>query len=126
MDASALDTPNALEALTALAQATRLAVFRQLIVAHPDGLPAGEIARRCEVPHNTMSTHLAVLTRARLVTVEKHGRAMIYRADLDGFRKLLAFLTRDCCSGRSDICAPLLADAVAPSCPPAPEEIAHG
>jgi DNA-binding transcriptional ArsR family regulator len=102
----------------ALAQATRLTAFRKLIAAHPEGLAAGEIARLCAVPHNTMSTHLAVLARARLVTSRKQSRAVIYRADLEGFRKLVLFLTRDCCNSRPDICAPLLAELADPCCTP--------
>ncbi len=112
-----MDIKTAAEAFSALAQPTRLAAFRRLIAAHPDGLPAGEIARLCGVPHNTMSTHLAILARAHLVTFQKQSRAVIYRADLDGFRKLVVFLTRECCGGRAEICAPLLADLVDPCCP---------
>lgn len=104
------------EAFSALSQPTRLAAFRRLIAAHPDGLPAGEIARLCDVPHNTMSTHLAVLARAHLATFQKQSRAVIYRADLDGFRALVGFLTRECCGGRAEICAPLLADLANPCC----------
>jgi DNA-binding transcriptional ArsR family regulator len=59
-----MDAYLAIEALTALAQRTRLEVFRRLVKAHPDEIAAGEIARACKVPHNTMSTHLAILTRA--------------------------------------------------------------
>jgi DNA-binding transcriptional ArsR family regulator len=113
-----MDAQAAAEAFAALAQPTRLAAFRQLIAAHPEGLAAGEIARRCDVPHNTMSTHLTVLARARLVTSQKQSRAVIYRADLEGFRKLVLFLTRDCCDGRPEICAPLLADLADPCCMP--------
>jgi DNA-binding transcriptional ArsR family regulator len=105
-----MDEKNALVALTALAQPTRLKVFRRLLAAHPAGLAAGEIARQAKVPHNTMSTHLGLLTRARLVAVRRDGRSMNYRANLDGFRALVSFLTRDCCSGRPEICAPLLAE----------------
>jgi DNA-binding transcriptional ArsR family regulator len=111
-----MDTRSAAEAFAALAQPTRLTAFRKLVAAHPEGLAAGEIARLCEVPHNTMSTHLAVLARARLVTSQKQSRAVIYRADLEGFRRLVLFLTRDCCDGRPDICAPLLADLADPCC----------
>ena len=100
----------AIEALTALAQPTRLEVFRRLLKGHPDEIAAGEIARACKVPHNTMSTHLAVLTRAGLVGVRREGRMMHYRADLDGFRSLIGFLMRDCCNGRAEICAPLVAE----------------
>jgi arsenate reductase len=99
-----MDEANAISGLGSLAQSTRLAVFRRLLAAHPGTVPAGELARLCEVPHNTMSTHLGVLSRAGLVEVERDGRAMNYRADLSAFRGLLRFLTRDCCNGRPDLC----------------------
>jgi DNA-binding transcriptional ArsR family regulator len=105
-----MDQSLAIEALTALAQPTRLAVFRRLVKAHPDAIAAGEIARACKVPHNTMSTHLAVLMRAGLLRVRRDGRMMHYRADLEGFRTLIGFLMRDCCNGRAEICAPLMAE----------------
>jgi ArsR family transcriptional regulator, arsenate/arsenite/antimonite-responsive transcriptional repressor len=111
-----MDMKTAVEALSALAQPTRLVVFRRLLAAHPEGLPAGEIARLCRVPHNTMSNHLGVLARTRLVTAQKQSREVVYRADLDGFRRLVRFLTRDCCGGRADICAPVLADFADPCC----------
>jgi ArsR family transcriptional regulator, arsenate/arsenite/antimonite-responsive transcriptional repressor len=103
-----MDEPAAIESFTALAQSTRLRVFRHLVRAHPEPVAAGELARVFGTPHNTMSTHLAVLTRAGLVTVKRESRSMLYRADLDGFRDLVAFLTRDCCGGRPEICAPIL------------------
>lgn len=102
-----IDDNDAIDRLVALAQATRLSVFRQLLSAHPNSLPAGEIARRCDVPHNTMSTHLGILNRADLIAVERQGREMLYRADLNGFRGLLAFLSRDCCNGRPELCGDL-------------------
>jgi ArsR family transcriptional regulator len=105
-----MDQKRAIEALTALAQPTRLNVFRRLVNVHPDEIAAGEIARACKVPHNTMSTHLAVLTRAGLVAVRREGRMMHYAADLDGFRSVVGFLMRDCCNGRAEICAPLVAE----------------
>lgn len=108
----------AIEALTALAQSTRLNVFRQLVACYPDEIAAGEIARTCKTPHNTMSTHLATLTRASLVKVRREGRMMHYQADLDGFRSLMEFLVKDCCKGRAEICAPLLTELSC--CPPQP------
>lgn len=105
-----MDTETALAALSAISQATRLDVFRLLVKQEPDGLPAGEIARRLDVPHNTMSTHLGILTRAGLVTVERHGRSMIYRVELTTVRELVLFLLRDCCNGQPDLCAPLIKD----------------
>jgi len=114
-----MDIRKAVAALDALAQPTRLKAFRRLVAAHPEGLPAGEVARVCKVPHNTMSSHLAALTRAGLVSVRRDGRNMNYRADLNGFRALVVFLTRDCCDGQPEICAPLLAELADPCCTPA-------
>lgn len=110
--------------LAALAQSTRLAIFRALVRHGPDGLPAGEIARQLVVPHNTLSAHVAVLTRAGLVHGERHGRSIVYRADLDRLRALNLYLLKDCCGGRPDICAPLIAE-LTPCCP-APAETTEG
>ncbi|MFN4141249.1 ArsR/SmtB family transcription factor [Aestuariivirga sp.] len=100
----------AIDALSALAQPTRLEAFRLLVRQEPDGLPAGEIARRLDVPHNTMSTHLAILTRAGLISVERHSRSMIYRVELKTVRKLVLFLLKDCCDGQPELCTPLIED----------------
>lgn len=100
----------AIDAFSALAQPTRLAAFRLLVKQEPDGLPAGEIARRLGVPHNTMSTHLAILTRAGLISAARHSRSMIYRVDLEAMRKLVLFLLKDCCNGQPELCAPLIED----------------
>lgn len=102
-----IDENDMIEGLGSLAQATRLAAFRHLLAAHPESLPAGEIARRCEVPHNTMSTHLSILSRAGLIAVERQGRVMNYRADLRSFRGLVTYLARDCCDGRPELCGDL-------------------
>ena len=99
-----MDATFAIDGLGSLAQPTRLAAFRKLLAAHPATVPAGELARHCDVPHNTMSTHLGVLSRAGLVEVERDGRSMNYRADVTAFRGLLKFLTGDCCNGRPDLC----------------------
>jgi arsenate reductase len=95
---------SAIEGFGSLAQPTRLAAVRHLLAVHPQSLPAGEIARLCEVPHNTMSTHLGILNRAGLISVEKDGRSMNYRADVSGFQDLLRFLSQDCCNGRPELC----------------------
>jgi arsenate reductase len=97
----------ALAGLAALSQPTRLATLRRLMAAYPGSLPAGDLARACDAPHNTMSTHLGVLMRAGLVEVERAGRTMNYRADLAAFRQLVAFLTDDCCGGRAELCGDL-------------------
>ena len=81
-----MDSENALSALAALSQQTRLDAFRLLVRHEPEGLPAGDIARHLDVPANTLSTHLAILARAGLVTSERHGRVIQYRADVDGLR----------------------------------------
>jgi protein-tyrosine-phosphatase/DNA-binding transcriptional ArsR family regulator len=95
---------NAIEGFGSLAQPTRLAAVRHLLSVHPASLSAGEIAKRCDVPHNTMSTHLAILSRAGLIEAEKDGRSINYRADVTGFRGLLKFLSQDCCNGRPELC----------------------
>ena len=102
-----IEESRAIDGLGSLAQVTRLAAFRHLIAAHPDSLPAGEIARLCDVPHNTMSTHLGILGQAGLVTVERDGRTMNYRANLAVLRGLVGFLMRDCCQGRPELCGDL-------------------
>lgn len=82
--------------LAALGQTTRLAVVRSLLKAHPDGINAGDIARLCDVPHNTLSAHLNVLTNAGLVSVERRGREMNYRVELKRVRSLVKSLAKDC------------------------------
>ncbi|PZF78924.1 transcriptional regulator [Aestuariivirga litoralis] len=105
----------AIEAFSALSQPTRLEAFRLLVKQEPDGLPAGEIARRLDVPHNTMSTHLAILSRAGLISAQRHSRSMIYRVELSAVRKLVMFLLKDCCNGQPELCAPLI-DEISRSC----------
>ena len=107
-----METITALLALNALAQETRLAVFRLLVQHEPGGLAAGEIARRVGVPQNTLSAHLSILARAELIRSERHSRSIIYRASLEQIRDLVGFLVKDCCAGREEICAPLLAELV--------------
>ncbi|MGL4290298.1 MAG: ArsR/SmtB family transcription factor [Phreatobacter sp.] len=116
-----MDDIEAVETLAALAQPTRLATFRLLVAREPDGVPAGELARLIAVPQNTMSAHLAVLARAGLIIGERQSRQIIYRADLARFRAMTLYLVKDCCGGRPEICAPLIAD-LSPCCPPATTE----
>lgn len=82
--------------LAALGQMTRLAVVRSLLKVHPEGINAGDIARLCDVAHNTLSAHLNVLTNAGLVTVERRGREMNYRVELKRLRTLVKSLAKDC------------------------------
>ncbi len=100
-----MDTIEATEALGALAQTTRLEVFKLLVRHEPAGLPAGEVARKLDVPQNTMSSHLSVLSRANLVSSRRESRLIIYRANLDAMNALMAFMLENCCSG--DDCAPI-------------------
>ena len=93
--------------LHALAQDSRLAVFRLLVRAGEQGVPAGEIARELGVAPNTLSAHLSVLANAGLVTSRRESRSIIYRADYGGMSELLAFLVEDCCQGRAEVCAPV-------------------
>lgn len=108
-----MDKELAIAGLSALAQTTRLDTFRLLVKAEPDGLPAGEIARRLGVPQNTMSVHLAILFRAGLATSERQSRSIIYRADLDRLRQLMLFLVKDCCGGSAELCHPFADELLA-------------
>ena len=96
--------------MSALAQSTRLDTFRLLVRHEPNGLAAGEVARRLDIPQNTMSAHLAILARAGLLKSERHSRSIIYRADLESLRRLMLFLVNDCCAGSADLGAPLIAE----------------
>ena len=102
-----MDNIEAIAALAALAQTTRLDTFRLLVAREPEGVPAGELARLMAVPQNTMSAHLSILARAGLVNGERQSRSIIYRANLARLREVTLFLLKDCCGGRPDICAPL-------------------
>lgn len=103
-----MDNSKAIDAFAALSQSTRLETFRLLVRHEPEGLPAGEVARLLAIPHNTMSTHLGVLSRAGLVTSRRQSRSVIYRANLEHMREMLSFLVRDCCAGHPELCEPLL------------------
>ena len=117
-----MESDQALDVFAALSQATRLETFRLLMEHEPLGLAAGEIARQLEVPQNTMSTHLAILTRAGLIESERHSRSIVYRAVVDRVREITSFLVQDCCGGRPELCAPLIAEFT-PCC--APKDPSH-
>jgi ArsR family transcriptional regulator, arsenate/arsenite/antimonite-responsive transcriptional repressor len=112
-----MKSEEAIAALAALAQGTRLETFRLLVKHEPAGVAAGELARLIDVPQNTMSAHLAILSRAGLVIGERHSRTIIYRANIEGFRELTLFMIQDCCGGRAELCAPLI-ESLQPCCPP--------
>jgi DNA-binding transcriptional ArsR family regulator len=94
-----------------------------MLVGHePGGLPAGQIARELDIPHNTLSAHLAILARAGLIRSQRRSRSIIYRIDLDRVRALTTFLLKDCCGGHPELCTPLMKD-LSPCCT---KEAAHG
>ena len=107
--AGSMNASSAIEALSALAHPGRLAVFRLLVKAGPNGLAAGEVARRLDTPSNTMSTQLAIMSRAGLIRSRRESRSIIYHADYETFSQLLGFLVEDCCDGRPEVCTPLVA-----------------
>jgi len=94
----------AVQSLSALAQASRLAIFRLLVQAGPTGMAAGSIGEELELPAATLSFHLAGLTRAGLAKSRQDGRFVIYTADFESMNALVDFLTDNCCGGQS--CAP--------------------
>jgi ArsR family transcriptional regulator, arsenate/arsenite/antimonite-responsive transcriptional repressor len=96
--------PHAISALAALAQPTRLAIFRLLIKHEPIGITAGVIAETVGAPHNTLSSHLAILVRAGLLRSSRDGRTIIYRSDVEGMQSLISFLINDCCNGHPELC----------------------
>jgi len=100
-----MDSHAAVEALGALAQEHRLAVFRLLVQAGGDGLAAGRIAERLAIPSSSLSFHLGQLGRAGLVTQERRHRSIIYRADYAAMNALVGFLMENCCQG-AEPCGP--------------------
>ena len=112
-----MESSGAIDALGALAQETRLDVFRQLIRLAPDAISAGDLARDLDVPPSTLSSHLAILQRAGLIRSERRSRTILYSADVDGVRSLVEFLILDCCRGRPEKCGHLLKAALPVCCP---------
>lgn len=119
-----MDATLAIRRLSALAQEARLAVFRLLVRAGSDGLAAGEIARRLKVAPNTLSAQLGVLADAGLVAARRDGRSVIYSADFDSMSGLLVYLLEDCCQGRPEVCATLVASLDLARCDPVREPLA--
>jgi DNA-binding transcriptional ArsR family regulator len=96
-----------ISALAALAQESRLDIFRLLVQSGPAGLPAGQIAEQLGLPPNTLSFHLTQLRRAGLITFRRESRSLIYAAEYPAMTALLAYLTENCCEGDVSACAPL-------------------
>jgi ArsR family transcriptional regulator len=99
---------DAVAALAALAQESRLDVFRLLVKAGPEGMPAGSVAEALDLAPNTLTFHFDRLRLAGLVTVRRDGRSMIYAARFEVMNGLLGFLTENCCQGSADACAPVV------------------
>ena len=110
-----MDITAATRALGALSQESRLKAFRLLVRSGIEGIAAGKIAEALDIPHNTMSTHLATLVHAGLANSRRESRSIIYSIDFDGTLELLSFLVEDCCRGQPDICLPVL-ESVLPGC----------
>ncbi|MGA8955084.1 MAG: metalloregulator ArsR/SmtB family transcription factor [Pseudolabrys sp.] len=97
---------DAVAILAALAQDNRLDVFRLLVEAGPEGMPAGHIAASLRLPPNALTFHLDRLRDAGLVTAHRDGRSMIYAARFEAMNSLVSYLTDHCCQGRPELCAP--------------------
>ena len=107
--------PQAIAGLAALAQENRLDMFRLLVRAGPEGMPAGEVSSALGISPNTLTFHFDRLREAGLVTVRREGRSMIYAAQFDGMNSLIGYLTENCCQGANANCA-------APVCEPTPSK----
>jgi ArsR family transcriptional regulator, arsenate/arsenite/antimonite-responsive transcriptional repressor len=112
-----MELETAIKRLSAIAQDARLEVFRLLVKAGPDGMAAGDIARKLGIAANTLSAQLLVLSNAGLIRARRDGRSIIYAVHYEAMRDLLVFLTEDCCGGRAEMCAPL-AELASRCCPP--------
>jgi len=111
-----MDKTTATTAFESLSSGVRLDVFRLLVKQGLTGMVAGEIATTLNIPPTNLSFHLKAMTHARMLTVEQEGRFQRYRANLPLMLDLIAYLTEECCSGRPEDCATMLA---ASSCNPA-------
>jgi len=109
-----MDTKSAISSLSALAQETRLAIFRMLVEAGAEGLAAGVIAERLGIPASSLSFHLAELTRAGLIAQRRESRSLIYSANYRAMTTLVSYLTENCCGGNLAACAPALNRSVKP------------
>jgi ArsR family transcriptional regulator len=103
-----MEIKQAVNSLTALAQETRLRIFRLLVPAGEIGIPAGEIAERLDTPSATLTFHLKELTNAGLIESRREGRSIIYSLRVKGMQDLLSFLANDCCQGQPELCVQLV------------------
>ena len=112
---------DAVIALAALAQETRLSIFRLLVQAGPEGVPAGIIGETLDVPAATLSFHLKELSHAGLVASRQEGRFIYYSTDYGQMATLMSFLTQNCCRGMPQECLTVMETALGRCCPPEPK-----
>lgn len=102
------DTPkHIIDQLAALGQESRFRVFRRLMKAGPDGIPAGQLASELDILPNTLSTHLGILSRTGLVSSRRDGRTLYYSADIESVSGMVEGIVADCCNGNPDLCKSL-------------------
>jgi ArsR family transcriptional regulator len=116
-----METKTAVTALAALAQETRLSIFRLLVEAGPEGVAAGRIGETLEVPAATLSFHLKELTRAGLVSTRHERQFIYYAVDFERMAELMTFLTQNCCQGMPEKCLTVVETALGRCCPPQPK-----
>src|SRR5262245_18845394 len=116
-----METKTAVTALAALAQETRLSIFRLLVEAGPEGVAAGRIGETLEVPAATLSFHLKELTRAGLVSTRHERQFIYYAVDFERMAGLMTFLTQNCCQGMPEKCLTVVETALGRCCPPQPK-----
>jgi DNA-binding transcriptional ArsR family regulator len=116
-----MELGDAVTSLAALAQETRLSIFRLLVEAGPEGVPAGQIGGALEVAPATLSFHLKELNRAGLVSSRQDGRFIYYAADFERMAALMTFLTQNCCQGMPQECLTVMETALTRCCQPAPK-----
>lgn len=118
-----MEQKDAIIALAALAHVTRFDAFRLLVKHEPHGLGAGALARILSVPPNNLSNHLSIMTRADLVSSTRHGRSIVYRANLPSFHPVVLFLLEECCLGHPEACH--LIETLSPPRPPSKKKRSH-
>lgn len=114
-----MEINTAVTALAALAQTTRLSIFRLLVEAGPEGVSAGRIGENLEVPPATLSFHLKELSRAGLVSSRQEKQFIYYAVDFERMAELMTFLTQNCCQGMPQACVTVVETALGHCCPPA-------
>jgi len=115
-----METKAAVVALTALAQETRLSIYRLLVQAGPDGVAAGRIAETLKIPAATLSFHLKELARSGLVSFRQDRQFIYYAVDFNGMAELMSFLTENCCQGMPEKCLSIVETALSSCCQPKP------